>query len=88
MNRKKYYLRFLIFLGLFTFVINPIHAKNLGVWGTLFPIVEKDIREFIYARLNNMEQNGTMKKLKEKFISNCKSSLFAPNPCRGTYNHG
>jgi conjugal transfer pilus assembly protein TraW len=59
------------------------YAKNLGVWGPLFPIEEQDIREFIYQRLNEMEQNGEMAKLNEKFIKNVKEHTLCPTPVSG-----
>lgn len=58
-------------------------AKNLGVWGQLFPIEEQDIREFIYQRLNEMEQNGEMVKLNQKFIKNVKEHVLRPTPVSG-----
>ena len=66
----------LIFFNIFIFIFcifsipSLAYAKNLGVWGSLFPIEEQDIREFIYQRLNEMEQNGEIAKLNEKFIKN------------------
>jgi len=45
---------FNIFIFIFCIFSIPslAYAKNLGVWGPLFPIEEQDIREFIYQRLN------------------------------------
>jgi conjugal transfer pilus assembly protein TraW len=63
--------------------ITSVQAKNLGVWGQLFPIEEQDIREFIYQRLNEMEQNGEMAILKEKFIKNVKEHTLRPTPVSG-----
>ncbi|CAL7962398.1 conjugal transfer pilus assembly protein TraW [Gammaproteobacteria bacterium] len=63
--------------------VTSIQAKNLGVWGSLFPIEEQDIREFIYQRLNEMEQNGEMTKLNKKFIDNVKEHTLRPTPVSG-----
>ena len=72
---------------IFTFCIFSMpsltYAKNLGVWGPLFPIEEQDIREFIYQRLNEMEQNGEITKLNEKFIKNVKEHTLRPTPVAG-----
>jgi len=65
------------------FITNIAQAKNLGVWGQLFPIEEQDIREFIYQRLNEMEQNGEMTKLNKKFIKNVKEHTLRPTPVAG-----
>jgi len=88
--KSKYYTRSLFFFSFFVlfcipllFITNNCHAKNLGVWGTLFPIEEQDIREFIYQRLNEMEQNGEMVILKEKFIRNVKEHTLRPTPVTG-----
>ena len=66
-----------------TLALTSIEAKNLGVWGTLFPIAEQDLREIIYQRLNEMEQNGEMAKLREKFINNVKEHALRPTPVTG-----
>ena len=72
---------FLIFMNLL--LVQSAHAKNLGVWGSLFPIEEQDIREFIYQRLNEMEQKGELARLKEKFIQNVKKHILRPAPVFG-----
>jgi conjugal transfer pilus assembly protein TraW len=76
---------FNIFIFTFCIFSTPslAYAKNLGVWGPLFPIEEQDIREFIYQRLNEMEQNGEMLKLNEKFIKNVKEHTLRPTPVSG-----
>ena len=66
-----------------TLALTSIEAKNLGVWGTLFPIAEQDLREMIYQRLNEMEQNGEMAKLREKFIQQVQEHTLRPTPVAG-----
>lgn len=63
--------------------ISTSYAQNLGVWGAVFPVVEQDIREFIYERLNQMQQNGELEKLKGKFIKNVKEHTLRPTPVAG-----
>lgn len=75
---SKNYIRFLIFLGMLA--AGFCQAKDLGVWGATFPVIEHDMKEFIYARLNNMKQNGELEKIKEKFIQNAKAHILRPNP--------
>lgn len=77
----KNYIRFLLFLSLFATSLTQ--AKNLGVWGTTFPIVEQDIKEFIYERLNQMQQNGELEKIKGRFIKNVKNHTLRPTPVSG-----
>ena len=64
-------------------IMSSAQAKNLGVYGHLFPIAEQDIREVIYVRLNEMKQNGTWEKLKAKFIRNVKEHILRPSPVKG-----
>src|SRR3972149_1293267 len=80
-NKKLSYLVLIAFLSLFG--ASSGQPKNLGVWGSLFPIEEQDIREFIYQRLNEMEQNGELEKIKEKFIKNVKEHSLRPTPVTG-----
>ncbi len=75
-KKSKYYRMVLVFMCLLA--TNISYAKNLGVWGQVFPVEEQDIREFIYQRLNEMEQNGEMTKLNEKFIKNVKEHALRP----------
>ncbi|MBU0744901.1 MAG: type-F conjugative transfer system protein TraW [Gammaproteobacteria bacterium] len=77
----KNYIRFLLFLSLF--ITELSQAKNLGVWGAMFPIAEQDIKEFIYKRLNQMQQNGELEKIKKKFIRNVKNHTLRPAPVSG-----
>ena len=77
----KNYMKVLILPILFT--IASAQAKNLGVWGSLFPVEEQDIREFIYQRLNEMQQNGDMALLNKKFIKNVKEHALRPTPVSG-----
>jgi conjugal transfer pilus assembly protein TraW len=71
-----------IFLCLWLFM-NTCQAKNLGVYSALFEIKEKDFKEFIYERLNQLQQNGVFEKLNKKFISDVKKHTLRPNPVRG-----
>ncbi len=59
-------------------VTNISYGKNLGTYGAVFPIGERDIREFIEMRLKEMERNGEMGKLKERFIKNVKAHVLRP----------
>ena len=72
-----------IFLCLLVIAPLPSFAKNLGVWGAIFPVVEQDIKEFIYERLNQMQQNGDLEKLKKNFIRNVKDHTLRPTPVAG-----
>jgi conjugal transfer pilus assembly protein TraW len=59
------------------------YAKNLGVYGTTFEILEPDFKEFIYARLNQLQQNGELEKLNKRFLMNVKKHTLRPTPVVG-----
>ena len=87
MNNLKTTIFFNIFQSLLLFACvfasTSIFAKNLGVWGAVFPVVEQDIKEFIYDRLNQMQQNGDLEKLKKDFIRNVKNHTLRPASVAG-----
>lgn len=69
--------------ALIILVHSSVFAKDLGVYGEIFPIEEKDFKDVIYEKLHLMEQNGEMDKLKEKFIRNVKVHVIRPRPVKG-----
>lgn len=87
MNNLKTIIFFNIFQSLLLFacmfISTSIFAKNLGVWGAVFPVVEQDIKEFIHERLNQMQQNGALERLKKDFIQNVKNHTLRPTPVAG-----
>jgi len=71
-------MRRLIFPFLFSlFLSSPGSARDLGVFGETFEIMEKDLLEHIKARLFQMRQDGSLEfesnKIKEKILSNVKT---------------
>jgi len=74
----KYYA--LIFLTVF--IVSTIFAKDLGVWGDIYPIDEDDLREFIFKRLDSLEKNGEMKTMQKNFIKNVTDHTLRPPPVR------
>ena len=78
--RKTFYILLIFFIPLIT---NVSLAKSLGVWGTVYPIIEEDMKEFIYKRLEIMQQNGELEKAKQKFIENVKEHSLRPAPVLG-----
>ena len=68
---------------LILFMALPTFAKDLGVWGTTYPIAEEDLREFIYKRLNVLQQNGELEKMKQTFIKNVTEHTLRPTPVSG-----
>ena len=76
------FLYFLYFLCLCLFT-STCQAKNLGVYGVTFEIIEKDFKEFIYERLHQLQQNGMLDKFNKKFLSNVKNHTLRPTPVKG-----
>lgn len=64
-------------------IATSLYAKNLGVWGTTFPVAEQDIKEFIHTRLYQMQKHGELDKIKTRFISNVKQHILRPTPVAG-----
>jgi len=84
MKKVKKMMKKIIVTIVFVFSTTGLtYAKNLGVWGPLFPIEEQDIREFIYQRINKMKQNGEIEKLNARFIKNAKEHILRPPPVKG-----
>jgi len=72
----KYYA--LIFLTVF--IVSTTFAKDLGVWGDIYPIDEDDLRDFIFKRLDSLEKNGEMKTMQKNFIKNVTYHTLRPQP--------
>ena len=68
---------------LLLFMALPVFAKDLGVWGTVYPIAEEDLRDFIYKRLNVLQQNGELEKMKQAFIKNVTEHTLRPKSVDG-----
>ncbi|EKE01006.1 MAG: hypothetical protein ACD_21C00246G0009 [uncultured bacterium] len=87
MNGHKLIRAFLIliitFVSFIVFINSTAFAKDLGVWGNVFEVAEQDIREFIYARLRQMQQNGDLEKINTSFIKNVKNHTLRPAPVVG-----
>jgi len=80
MKTSKQKLTIIIPILIIAFVTSAALAKNLGTWGTVFPIEEQDIKEFIYERLNHMKQNGELEKINTTFMKNTKKHMLRPTP--------
>ena len=69
-----------LFLVLVTFFVE---AKDLGVFGETFKIIEKDLLEHIKIRLVQMQQDGSLEiesnKIKEKILVNVRTPQAVEN---------
>ena len=58
--------------------LSNVEAKDLGVWGATFLIVEEDLQEVILKRAKEKTQGGNLKKLQQAQILKAKKRLEAP----------
>lgn len=61
------------------FVMGKIDAKDLGTYGTTFPIKEENLLEYLYGKLDSMEENDLSETL-EKYKNRTVESLKYPKP--------
>lgn len=67
----------LLILGL------PAFAKNIGVYGQVYPITEPDILVFIHQRLEELQANGQLEKMQKQFTQNVIDHTLRPTPVAG-----
>ncbi len=63
--------------------VSPLFAKDLGVWGQVYPIAEPDILDFIHARLGALQKDGQLQKMQEQFTHNVIAHTLRPTPVSG-----
>jgi len=56
------------------------YAKDLGIVGQTYPILEEDFLLFIQNRLQIMKQNGEWQKIETQFRDNVEKHADRPNP--------
>lgn len=57
-----------------------VFAKNLGVYGDTYPIIEDDLLEFIEHRIESMKQTGEWEKLQHNFKEDVRRNSERPAP--------
>lgn len=63
--------------------VSSLFAKDLGVWGQVYPIAEPDILDFIHARLDTLQKDGQLQKMQEQFTHNVIAHTLRPAPVAG-----
>ena len=58
-------------------------AKDLGTHGKLYPIIEKDFLEFIYARLYDLQKTNQIELLQSELSNQARKHAARPSPVRG-----
>lgn len=61
-------------------VAGIVCAKNLGNYGQVFPVIEKDIRQVLMSRLHEMEASGELERRKQEVINRVAEHVVRPKP--------
>ena len=61
----------------------PVSAKDLGVWGEVWPIEEPDLLTQVETALKDLEQTGELARMNEEARSRARERLEAPAPVPG-----
>ncbi|WP_265494759.1 type-F conjugative transfer system protein TraW [Providencia heimbachae] len=61
-------------------VSSLVSAKDLGVWGDVFPIQEKSMLDFIQGRLKQMEGTGEIAQMQQDFKDRVIANTLRPAP--------
>lgn len=61
----------------------PLHAREIGVIGPVYPIAEPDLLEEILARLRAASEDGTLARLQRQALAGVRQSVEHPAPVTG-----
>lgn len=61
----------------------PLAAKDLGVWGDVWPVQEQSMLSFIQQRLGEMEKSGQLAELQQGFKARVVENTLRPPPVGG-----
>ncbi|MDE0489244.1 MAG: type-F conjugative transfer system protein TraW [Gammaproteobacteria bacterium] len=70
-------------LAMLLLAVAPASARDLGVRGATWPIVEPDLLADIEARLSDMEDSGELARLEDEARKRARRSLEQPEPVPG-----
>lgn len=73
--------KFIASILLITFPL-MVSAADLGVFGQTYPILEMDFLEYIQMKLNDMQKNGEMRAVQNRFRENVARHSDRPMPVR------
>lgn len=62
---------------------NGASAKDLGVMGATFPVIERDLLAVLGEKLRAAERSGKLQDLNRKFVARVKAKLERPPPVPG-----
>lgn len=91
MQKLVWFLKKGLLVGLFLCFSQTSLAKDLGIIGQTYPIVETDFLEWIKSKLLVMQQNGELSSAQQQLLRNAKEYMVRPKPVvivtRATENH-
>lgn len=65
------------------FCLSTVQAKDLGVFGALFPVEENSLIEVIQARLTKLQQEGTLETHQQQIQHRIKNQVERPKAVEG-----
>lgn len=81
MNNRFFSILIILLLALL--ITQPSFSQDLGTIGKTYKIAEQDFLEFIQQRLEQLKNNGEMKKLQNKMVKEAKERIDHPAPIAG-----
>lgn len=75
---KKHLILVLLFFGYSPFAM----AKNLGVFGEVFPIKEHDLLQLLQDKVRSMQASGELEKLQQNFQEKLNNAMDRPTPVK------
>ena len=79
MGAKAVVILLVVFLGSYAV---PAHARDLGVFGDVYPIKEQDLLEYIKAKLMVLKDSGEMQKMQSHLQNQTKAHADRPAPVK------
>ena len=73
-------LSFLLAIGL---SITAVEAADLGVWGQIYPVGERDFMTFLQQRMSALQANGAWENTQRDIVARVKSHALQPAPVAG-----
>jgi len=64
---------------LFSFCVAVAQAKDLGVRGIVYPVIEKNLLSMIHQRLADMQKSGELAEINQEIVSIAKEKISRPD---------
>ena len=80
---RRFFLIAVISLFLLLSVPFTVMARNLGVYGQTYPILEQDFLQWIQTRLATLQQQGQLQTLQQQWVKEATKHADRPTPVAG-----